>query len=849
MVSALSEENEVVQEIGNTTTVTADNKNVLERKGGGVDNLVDQKTCDSQLMINSCAVHLSSAGRNTTDDITFDSDSKQTQTSGCEISDNVINTSSEFEDRVKTSSELTFLDYKHPRIVRSESGSLSSDDLVSSDKQHKSDGSVGFDNVKRTSFIHNIGSSLNLTAFENCSDRQQKIHGSVSDNVKNRVGLLETEFESSTNTSHEIPAEKTENFIRSSNAINDKSEGDELGLCIDMMASRIRELELERERIKLDVIVALRKQFENVKSGEMTNLREIGFDDGVCNIAIGEVEKYRNVELEKQAIMKADYERKMRDLTTQLGFVEKEKIQLSVELDASKKASDSRFNEKQGKLDRVQSRVSYLESLLKTVEKDNTKLKQSVDNAETQLSKYQVEVKSLQNQLDETQQQLEVTKSTDSKMKDFYEREREKMSNKHKSAKDKLVDTENQLAYSKQENEKLLNSKETDLSIIKHLEDKLKRQGALLDTMATDSNKYFELNMKLENKAAEYKQKLKKSAYGIERTHEENKRLKKERESLETDKAQLQRALNEAKRRENNLLFQIKKLEAESEQKTRELDILKNRYNGRFTAATPTTPNGVSTATLKRNDASYAVLDNRHPMNHTWNDESLGPVITSSVYTEHTRASDRPRVAAKLNLSPSTKSSSLKKMFLMESGNRASNRSYDNAIEATTIDELCDTENQDFLSLSRKRNDLDVENRVAVSPGLRKSLTYENELLRSRIGDLNRSPYTKHTATLKSSPFNQLFTGNLEESRTTKSHMNISPPPTKLFSVDTTESGFEGSPVNGHTSPNKNWLLPNGDLRDSGVTFSRKRNSLSASRDLTTNQRNGKYLGEETKYV
>ena len=551
-----------------------------------------------------------------------------------------------------------------------------SNSSVAYNKKKKGCCDKGFDvtnNLSKITAANSIVDNREIDHLKNSvveSTFEESRHGTRSETSDNLIKEVE-EVSERVSVNHSL--DSTE---KNSNSTNRYNTGDELGLCIDMMAARIRELELERERIKLDVIVALRKQFENVKNsgGDLANLRDGGLDDNLCNIAIEEVEKCRSAELEKQAEMKADYERKLKDLTSQLSFVEKEKSQLLDELEGNKKASDSRLDEKQGKLDRVQSRVSYLESLLKTIEKDNTKLKQNVDTTETQLSQYQAEGKSLQNQLDELHHQLEVSRNTDSKMKEFYEREHAKMSNEHKSVKDQLADVEIQLANSKQEREKLLNSKETDTSIIRHLEDKLKRQGTLLDTMSTDSNKYFELNMKLESKAAEYKQKLKKSVYGIESTQEENKRLKKERDSLDNDKAQLQRDLNEVKRRENHLLFQIKKLTAESEQKKRELDIFRDRYNGRFTAAiVPTHDTLTTSSALRNNDASYAVLGaSDRLMNKTWNDDTLGPVITSSIHTEH--APEMSRVGANLNMSPSNgssmKRSPLKKLFLMESPNR-----------------------------------------------------------------------------------------------------------------------------------------------------------------------------------
>ena len=737
----------------------------------------------------------------------------------------------------------------------------------------------------------------------------------------------------------------------------DNGTSDELGLCIDLMAARIRELELERERVKLDVILALRKQFENIqnRNGSRENLRDIFLNDSVCNIAVDEVEKCRSVELEKQSEMKAEYESKIHDLTARLSSLESENGNLS----DSRKTNASRLDDTLGKLDRVQSRVSYLESLLRTVEKDNVKLKDNAEETETHLSACRSENTSLRTQLEETTHQLEVAASTDSKMKEFYEREREKMGREHKSLQDQLADTTTQLANSRQDAEKLLNSKETDISIIKHLEEKLKQQGSLLDNMSTDSTKYFELNMKLESKVTEYKQKLKKSAFGIESTHEENKRLKKERDLLENDKSALQRELSETKRRESNLAFQIKKLEAESQQKSRELDMIKkSRYQqSRLSSigssmAHPAASSASNGQLNSRNDASYAVLNHQNQLlqqqsefncKEAWNSNyeisaSLGPVITSSVITEHAQG---PRdLGSKLNLSPrNAKVSSLpyrgetvstsKKQFSIDNhdGGASYRRSFHNETVNSNVDNkdemrmenlkdslLSDTNNHtnrlldDFVnkktskdfsfSFPRKslyENDLLLQRSVADSnvtsnyidrlstksiehrsiplkPSTSNSL---EKLYRNKRGDNEDASYPffdshKHIDSRNpnipdligerlydssqddstASPVKQAISGRNNSSLYDSKHYarnqsdigkqpysrdsgTTGRHPSKPFSMASdTESGFEGSPVNGQPSPTKDWTL----TASNGGKTSPVRNIA-----------NGKYMREDTK--
>ncbi|XP_066922066.1 uncharacterized protein [Clytia hemisphaerica] len=618
------------------------------------------------------------------------------------------------------------------------------------------------------------------------------------------------------------------------------NNGDELGLCIDIMAARIKELELEKERVKLDVIVALRKQFEKLTNTDHEihcgTLEKL--NDSVCEVAVQEVEKVRNQERERRSKIEEDYQRKVDQLTDEVRDLRVDKSTLLAEVSDTRRGQ-SLVQEKQGKLERLQNRVSYLESLLRTVEKDNEKMKQNLKELDCENSKLLVENKTLRNEVGDVSHQLEVSRTTDSKMKDFYEKEREKMYDENKQVKDELTELGNEMMVLKQEKEKLVNSKETDISIIKHLEEKLKRQGDLLDTMSADSSRYFELNMKLENKTAQYKQKLKKSAYGIESTLEENKRLKNEKENLEGDLTVLQKSLNESKRREHDMQFQFKKLRAELEQKQRELTLHKERFHGK--SLTKFSKNGM-------ND-SYAVLDQ-------WND-SLGRVITSSV-NYHVLPCNGSRVFEKLhsaspskfrdmNILPnrnsliignSTHEDGLTSIKFNNTDQKFLNKSRD---VKTSLDEIeteksrsirfedyprvhtiskvnaCDTDGDINRTVS---TDCYQQNQANLSRPITSTRTYQQSDTTGRFKDSykqisNNSRHLETTSKLED-PIDRIQAANKSyetyktntiaiNGKEIKTSLANNLQPMRLFSDS--ESGFEGSPVNGGDSvyPAKSW--------------------------------------------
>jgi len=79
-------------------------------------------------------------------------------------------------------------------------------------------------------------------------------------------------------------------------------------------------------------------------------------------------------------------------------------------------------------------------------------------------------------------------------MKEFYEREHEKLVDENRDLKDEISSLQTQLQACEQEKERLVNSKETDLSIIKHLEEKMKRQIPVSISNSTSSLKARRLN-------------------------------------------------------------------------------------------------------------------------------------------------------------------------------------------------------------------------------------------------------------------------------------------------------------------------------------------------------------------
>lgn len=418
--------------------------------------------------------------------------------------------------------------------------------------------------------------------YEKINERKETRHSGNVNDAKATHLKLERDTETQQNLEHNRKSTKSQEN-KNTEAKNTPQE-DELILCIDMMAAHMKELELEKERVKLDVIVALRRRFDSLllnnrimDSGERNEGSGDGgkevpaqffeeLNDSLYDITLDEVTRIKREEREKQQRIEEGYQLQVQKLSKELESLAQQKCELLVEISNCKEKT--RFLEdRQGKHERAENRTVYLESLLRNVENENAKLKTKVEALENEALEIQQQNRTLTSSVKDLKHKLELSTSAEESTTQFYNAEHEKLLDDNKRAKDELFELQNQLESLRQEKQRIVNSKETDISIIKHLEEKLKRQGTLLENVSDDSNKHFETNLKLENKAAEYKQKLKKCAFGIESTQHENKKLQEENASLEREKSDLKKTVGELKQRELEHSFELSMQKADFERK------------------------------------------------------------------------------------------------------------------------------------------------------------------------------------------------------------------------------------------------------------------------------------------
>ena len=235
-----------------------------------------------------------------------------------------------------------------------------------------------------------------------------------------------------------------------------------------------------------------------------------------------------------------------------------------VELNLCKRklTSLSEYNEKN---DRIESRIVYLENLLRSIEKENGQFKIDIKNLEGENSDFRKKNSLLTNDLSNVKATLETTRSSEEVAKKTFEEERIKLIHHNNTVNDEVF-------MLKHENHGMVNSIETDKSIIKHLEEKLKRQEILLEKLTGDSDKSFQNNLKNETKAAEYKQKVKKCAAMIENLRADNAKYQEDNRLLGDEKQALRQSVHEIKLKESDLILQTTRERKEFEQSVNNLN-------------------------------------------------------------------------------------------------------------------------------------------------------------------------------------------------------------------------------------------------------------------------------------
>lgn len=350
--------------------------------------------------------------------------------------------------------------------------------------------------------------------------------------------------------------------------IKEGEETDSLLLYFDLMSAHIQEMKLEKERMKLDVLVALRTKLQNVYDGESLEKIPAKFaekiNDNLCEVMIAEVMRVKEEEEAKCTKQKEGYLLQIKKMSSELAERAKEKCELSVELNTYKEHL-SKLKESFDKSDNLENRVVYLEDLLRSVEKENEKLKVDTRQLRKENEKVNKNVRDLEHACEDSSRKYDSLKTSEKTMRQTTRQEIDNLIAQNKKANDELFTVENQKENLRLELERAKNSKEADLTIIKHLEEKLNSQEIFLQNMHEDSNKNFENNLKLESKATEYKQKLKKCVNVLEAARKENKRLSDNAHALQNEIDECRTVKHNLKMKESDLILQHAKERTELE--------------------------------------------------------------------------------------------------------------------------------------------------------------------------------------------------------------------------------------------------------------------------------------------
>ena len=282
---------------------------------------------------------------------------------------------------------------------------------------------------------------------------------------------------------------------------------DELSICFDYIETLAKRQQVKEKEIEVSVLRQLREKIEAITNNNMDSIPEY-----VADI----VSTPENQILQSPLLYKFQCEQNINVMTTEEG------------------------------------RMEYLEALLENLETDNEDFRTKLKTVEEKNIVLKHDNKKLTIKVNDLRKENDYLRNTELSMRTHFDSETEKLYTKIQNLNEEISSLRNANQELKCEVFEVQSSKETDLSIIQLLEDKIENSKELLEKITNENKENKDYRAKFENKIKEYKEKLKKVTSHSEKLDEANRTLREINSELHSKLNGKESEVEDLKRKEKH---------------------------------------------------------------------------------------------------------------------------------------------------------------------------------------------------------------------------------------------------------------------------------------------------------
>ena len=327
-----------------------------------------------------------------------------------------------------------------------------------------------------------------------------------------------------------------------SSVSNPNFSKDELSICFDYIETLAKRQQVKEKEIEVSVLRQLREKIETITNNNMDSIPEC-----VADI----ISTPENQILQSPPLYKFHCERSMNMMTAEIKKLTTQNTELNIEL-ASLKQKLNDFKKSARSNESKEGRMEYLEALLQNLETDNEDFRTKLKTVEEENIVLKYNNKKLTINVNDLRKENDYLRNTELSIKTQFDGETEKLYTKIQKLNEEISSLRNVNQELKCEVFKVQSSKETDLSIIKLLEDKIENSKELLEKITNENIENKDYRAKFENRIKEYKEKLKKVTCHSEKLDEANRTLREINNELHSKLNSKESEVKELKRKEKH---------------------------------------------------------------------------------------------------------------------------------------------------------------------------------------------------------------------------------------------------------------------------------------------------------
>ena len=317
---------------------------------------------------------------------------------------------------------------------------------------------------------------------------------------------------------------------------------DELSICFDYIETLAKRQQVKEKEIEVSVLRQLREKIETITNNSMDSIPKC-----VANI----ISTPENQVLQSPPLYKFQCEQSMNIMTAEIKKLTTQNTELNIEL-ASLKQKLNDFKKSVRSDESTEGRMEYLESLLENLETDNEDFRTKLKTVEEENIVLKHDNKKLTIKVNDLRKENDYLRNTELSIKTQFDGETEKLYTKIQTLNEEISSLRNVNQEVKCEVFKAQISKETDLSIIKLLEDKIENSKELLEKITNENKENKDYRAKFENKSKEYKEKLKKVTSHSDKLDEANRILREINSELHSKLNGKESEVEDLKRKEKH---------------------------------------------------------------------------------------------------------------------------------------------------------------------------------------------------------------------------------------------------------------------------------------------------------